>query len=710
MIQGIIKKGIVVGEEVPEPLVSDKNVLIKVVSSCISAGTEMSHVTSSKKPLLIKAIEQPEKLKKAFDMIKSDGINNALNKIKGKLDGGIPTGYSISGIIISVGCDVTNFKVGDRVAAAGAGIANHAEFVNVPVNLVMKMPNDITFGDASTVALGSIAMNGVRRSELQLGEFSVVLGTGILGMLTVQMLKAAGVRVAAIDLDDNRLQLAKDLGAEITLNPSNCNVVQSVKDWSNGYGADAVLFTAATSSSKPLSQSFDMCKKKGRVILVGVSGMEINREDMYVKELDFKIATSYGPGRYDDEYEMNGVAYPYGFVRWTENRNMLEYLRLISSRQVKLGSLISATYPIERVGEAFESLNLNKEKPLIVLLDYGNIEENEIDNLKLMRKISLKEVKRDDGRINVAVVGAGNFAVNTHLPNLIKLKEKFNVYAIVNRDGHKGKVAGMQFNASLITTDFEKVLNDDNVDLVIITTRHNNHSEMALKALKNGKHVFVEKPLAINKEQLDEVKDFYTTGIEDKPLLMVGFNRRFSKYLVEIKKHTDKRINPLFINYRMNAGYIPLDHWVHEDGGRIIGEGCHIIDLVSSLTKSKIVSVSSESLIPNTEAYSNVDNKSIILRYADGSIATIEYLAVGSNLLPKERMEIHFDQKSIVLDDYLSMKGYGVNIKDMKTEVSDKGHLEELEELYESLSGKKSDWPIELTDMLQTTEVSFLIK
>jgi predicted dehydrogenase/NADPH:quinone reductase-like Zn-dependent oxidoreductase len=583
--------------------------------------------------------------------------------------------------------------------------------VDVPRNLVVRIPIGLDFKSASTIALGGIAMQGVRRADLRLGEMAVVVGAGSIGLLAVQMLKLSGVRVAVSDLDERRLEIARELGAELILNPSRENIVEMVNNWSGAHGADAVLFTAATSSSDPLSESFQMVKKKGRVVLVGVSGMEIKREDIYPKELDFLISTSYGPGRYDRNYEEKGKDYPYAYVRWTENRNMTEYLRLIHNGSIKLDSLIDAIYPIEQVTEAFESFKKSENKPLMVLLDYGLPELSQLEtNLSHHRKVVLQNspVKKDI--IKIALVGVGGFATGMHLPNIIKLSDKYRLAAVMDRSGQKAKAIAHQYKANYATTNYDDILNDSEVDLVLIATRHDSHASLVLEALQAGKNVFVEKPLATNQEELDKIKTFYESDNPNKPVLLTGFNRRFSKYIVEIKKYTDQRINPLLIRYRMNAGYIPIDHWVHENGGRIIGEACHIIDLATAMINSTITSICVESLTPKTDKYSESDNKAIILKYADGSVACIEYFAVGSKDLSKEFMEVHFDGKSIILDDYKSLKGYGIKVNEITTTTSQKGHLEELIALYETLRGDKKKWPIELWDMIQTTEVTFKIK
>jgi len=710
MLQAIIKKGKVLGEITPSPNVSEGSVLIKVVNSCISAGTEMSGVTNSGKSLIKRAMEQPAQVAKVINMAKSIGISKTLAKVKGTLDAGNATGYSISGVVIATGKGVESFKVGDKVAAAGAGIANHAEYVDVPQNLVMKMPQNLDFKEASTVTLGGIAMQGVRRADMKFGEFCVVTGAGILGLLAMQMLKLSGVRVAVMDLDESRLDIAKELGAEIVINPSKEDPVKTIDSWSGGYGADCVLFAAATNSSSPLAQSFQMTKKKGKVVLLGVVGMDINRADIYTKELDFLISTSYGPGRYDKSYEDKGCDYPYAYVRWTENRNMTEYLRLLSLKQIELDRLINGIYPIENVTQAFESLQ-TPEKPLMVLLDYGKVELKNIkEYLSEDKKIQTNsKVITKKGVINVALIGSGGFGAGMHLPNMEKIPNKYKLYAVMSRTGHSTKSVAKQYGAKYATTNYDDILNDKNIDLVLIATRHDSHASFVLQALKAGKHVFVEKPLATNQDELDPIKDFYQSDVENKPVLFTAFNRRFSKYLTETSKHTSKRVNPLFIQYRMNAGFIPLDHWVHENGGRIVGEGCHIIDLATSLVDEKVVSISCESLIPKNDKYLSSDNKSIVLKYEDGSVANIQYFATGSKELSKEYMEVHFDNKTIVMDDYKSLKGYGLKINEITTNISQKGQFEELEVLYDTLSGKNDQWPIELWDMIQTTEITFSV-
>jgi predicted dehydrogenase/threonine dehydrogenase-like Zn-dependent dehydrogenase len=708
MLQAIVKKGKVLSETIPVPDVQPKTVLIRVVNSCISTGTEISRVSQSGKPLLKKVLEQPERMNKAINLLKTQGLASLRDKLDGLAESAIPIGYSVAGIVIKTGSLVTDIKPGDNVAAAGTGYANHAEIVSVPASLVVKMPEGITFSEASTVAVGAIALHGVRRTDTKIGEFCVVVGAGIMGLLSIQILKSSGVRVAAIDLDEKRLDIAKELGAEICVNPASEDPVKTIGGWTGSFGTDVVLFTAATSSNEPLSQAFRMCKRKGKVVLVGVAGMTINREDIYEREIDFQISTSYGPGRYDKGYEEECLDYPYAYVRWTENRNMSEYLRLLKNGSIRLEKLITATYPVGRITEAFESLQNSNDKPIITLIDYGNPKKEDI--VETNRVVILPGKKDNKSTtISIALVGAGNFATGVHLPNIRNLSDYYTLRAVMDQNGLIAQSIGSRFGAAYATTDFEKILNDSEIDLIMITTRHRSHAELSLKALEAGKHVFVEKPLAINEEQLKAIESFYLKKTDSNPVIMVGFNRRFSKYALEIKKHTDQRINPLIMHYRMNAGFLPRDHWVHEDGGRIIGECCHIIDLMSFIADSQIVSISCESMIPATQKFRMDDNKIILLKYKNGSIGTIEYFSTGSPLIPKEFFEVHFDEKTIILDDYKKLHGFGVKIKTVSLKENDKGHLDELEQLYRFLKGNEICAPISLQSMIDTTRATFII-
>lgn len=431
MKQVLIKKGKAIIEDIPAPTVSKGNVLVKVAYSCISAGTEMAGVKSSGESLLYKAIHQPQNIKKGLNMIKQKGILKTKNILKSTFESGEPTGYSASGVVIEIGNKIKDIKIGDRVACAGAGYANHAEYIEVPKNLLVKMPKDLSFKEASTVTLGSIAMQGVRRAEVKLGENIAIIGMGILGQIASQIVTAAGARVIAIDLDNRRLAIAQTNGARYVLNSTKENIVEEVIKITEGYGVDSVIITAATTSKEPLAQAFQMCRKKGKVILVGTVGMEINREDMYKKELDFYISTSYGPGRYDPNYEEKGTDYPYHYVRWTENRNMQEYLKMLTEGKIQLNNIIEKVYKIEEATQAYQEFEKVEDKPLIVLLQY----EQDLEK-KINRRVEINsQFKLKSDIIKIALIGAGSFAKEVHLHNLEKLKNFYNIYAIMSRTG-----------------------------------------------------------------------------------------------------------------------------------------------------------------------------------------------------------------------------------------------------------------------------------
>ncbi len=704
MKQVLIKKGKAIIEDIPVPMVSEGNVLVRVAYSCISAGTEMTGLKSSSENLLYKAIHQPQNIKKGLNLIKQKGILKTKNILKSTFESGAPTGYSASGVVIEIGNKIKDIKIGDRVACAGAGYANHAEYIEVPKNLLVKMPKDLSFKEASTVTLGSIAMQGFRRAEVKLGENIAIIGMGILGQIASQIVTAAGARVVAIDLDNRRLAIAQINGVRYVLNSTKENIVEGVIKITEVYGVDSVIITAATTSKEPLAQAFQMCRKKGKVILVGTVGMEINREDMYKKELDFYISTSYGPGRYDPNYEEKGMDYPYHYVRWTENRNMQEYLKMLTEGKIQLNNIIEKVYKIEEATQAYQEFEKEENKPLIVLLQY----EQDLEK-KINRRVEINsQFKLTSDIIKIALIGAGSFAKVVHLPNLEKLKNFYNIYAIMSRTGSNATSIARRYKAKYATTDYQEILNDPDVDMVMICTRHNLHAQYSIEAMKKGKAVFVEKPMALNKKEMEEVfKTIQETGVP----YLVGFNRRFSKHATAIKEYLTERINPVIINYHMNAGYIPLDHWIHteEGGGRIIGEACHIFDLFNYFVDAEIVSISVNIINPKTENISSRDNVVVTSKYKEGSVCTVTYTALGDKSYPKETLEIYFDNKMITMSDYKNLKSYGIKIANIHSKLSEKGHYEELIAFAQAIKDGKN-FPIPLWQIEQATKISFAVE
>lgn len=712
MKQVLIKQGKAVVEEVPSPLVEPGTLLVQVNHSCISIGTEMSGMKASGTPLWKRALKQPENVKQVLKMAASQGIGRTRSHIKGVLSSGQPTGYSAAGTVIEAGEGVDDIRPGDRVACAGAQWTHHAEIVRVPRNLAVSIPDNVNFPEASTVTLGAIALQGVRRAQPTLGETFVVIGLGVLGQLVAQILCANGCRVIGTDLEKKRILLAQELGMHLGIYPEDGIGIEKVARLTGGIGADGVVITAASSSHEVISTAFQMCRRKGRVVLVGDVGLNLDRADFYEKELDFFISTSYGPGRYDFNYEEKGLDYPVGYVRWTENRNMSEYLRLIAENKVNVAPLITSTYPIDQADSAYDALDA-VDKPLMVLLNYPMP-----DRPKALMRSVVNPMARSagPGKIRMAVIGAGSFAKGMHLPNLKSSPDLYHIQAIVSRTGHNAHTTAKMFGANYASTDYQEVFDDPEVDAVLIATRHNLHADMARKALESGKHVLVEKPLALTQNELDVIKSFFdntddvreTSDKRQSPILMTGFNRRFSPCAKHIRKILDRRTNPMILNYRMNAGYIPLDHWVHaeEGGGRNIGEACHIYDLFTYFTDAKATHIRTHAIVPQTAYYSNVDNFVATIGFSDGSVATLTYTALGSLDYPKEHLEIFVDGKVLIMEDYKKLTIHGSKDKGIETRKVDKGHKAELDVFARSVR-QGGNWPIPFWQQIQAMEIAF---
>lgn len=709
MRQVLVSGGQVHLEEVPAPLVEPGTVLIRMDHSCISIGTEMSGVKSSGVPLWKRALRQPQHVKKVVDMLMADGLAQTRRLVQERLAVELPTGYSGAGTVLAVGDGVEDFSPGDRVACAGAQCAFHAEVVRVPRNLVVAIPDSVSFESASSVALGAIALQGVRRATPTLGETFVVIGLGILGQLTVQLLRANGCRVIGVDLDRSRIALAERHGMHWGIHPDDAEDVAQVARITGGAGADGVIITAATPSDAVVSAAFRMCRKKARVVLVGDVGLDLQRADFYVKELDFLISSSYGPGRYDANYEEGGLDYPLAYIRWTENRNMAEYLRLIADGLLDVQSMVAAVHPLDEVAHAYQSLQSGASKPLMVLLSYPRLE------LASVHRVDLPSPSRPKahrpGALRIALIGAGGFAKGMHLPNLQALSEDFRLRAVVSRTGHNAATTGKRFGADYCATDHREVLKDPEVDAVIIATRHDTHAALALEALQAGKHVLLEKPLALAEDELRAIEAFYAEEGAASPLLLTGFNRRFSPHVQRIAAHLRTRSNPMIINYRMNAGYIPLDHWVHgrEGGGRNRGEACHIYDLFTFLTGSRVSRIQAACITPATAYYAASDNFVATLHFEDGSVASLTYTALGTSEHPKEAMEIFVDGTVVSLQDYRTLSFAGARQPPFKTGSSDKGQKEELQAFAAAIR-HGGEWPIPLWQQSQATRISFAVE
>jgi predicted dehydrogenase/threonine dehydrogenase-like Zn-dependent dehydrogenase len=681
---------------------------VRVSWSCVSPGTELaSAADTSTGGVLDRLRRDPAKVRKALNILQTGGLRSFSAIARERLTRSSPSGYSCAGTVLETGPAVELFATGERVACAGDQYARHAELVAVPVNLAVRIPDGVTMPDASTVALGAIAMQGVRRAQPSVGERIGVIGLGFLGQLTVQILKASGCVVFGWDLDPARIAQSKALGLDAGAERED-DVVNAVQRFSEGYGLDAVLITAATKSNEPLYLAMQMARRKGRVVVVGDVGLTVRRDLIYAKELDLLISTSYGPGRYDPTYEEEGVDYPYAYVRWTENRNMQAYLELIASGRIGLSSLINRRMSVSQAGEAYRALKEENPRPYTVLLEYPNTNEARVG-----RQITLKPpVPVKAGRIRLAILGAGSFARGVHVPNLQRLNDRFQIEAVATRQGATALATARQLGARIAATDYKEVLGDPAVDAVLIATRHHLHAKMVEEALRSGKHVFVEKPLAITEEELeslDRVVYELHNSPSGCPVVFVGFNRRYSPYAVRLRELIERRSTPINLGYRMNAGYLPPEHWVHgpEGGGRVLGEACHILDLFRFLTGSSAVEVCATGIRSPRRDVVPTDNFSATIRYGEGSVCTLLYTAQGGKELPKEFLEMHVDGRSFLLDDYKSLTSFGTAAQ-IRTKTQEKGHCEELIAFHKMVTGaldRQAIW----AEALEVTRTAFKI-
>ena len=688
--------------EVPPPVAQKGRVLVRTAASLISAGTERMTVEMGQRSLLGKARERPDLVKQVIEKAQTEGVLNTLKAVRAKLDSVTALGYSASGTVIGVGDDVTEFRVGDRVACAGAGYASHAEVLSVPKNLCVRLPENVDFESGAFGTLGAIALQGLRLASPTLGEACVVIGLGLVGQLTVQLLKANGCRVFGIDLDEQKIELSKQLGADDGCAPDD-DAQRRVFAWSRGRGADAILITAATSSNQPVELAGEISRHKGRVVAVGLVGLAIPRDLYYHKELALNISMSYGPGRYDPEYEERGHDYPFAYVRWTEGRNLEAFLDLVSERRVNVKKLVTHRFRIEEAERAYQLITGEvKETYLGILLRYDTDRE-------LEKRISLAERKTTapEKGVRVGMIGAGSYARKFLLPNFKAAGAQFQ--AIATASGISAREVGDKYGFRYCVSGADEVIDDEEVNLIVIATRHDTHAELARRALESGRHVFVEKPLALNEEELESVLD---AAAKSDRHLMVGFNRRFSPSAIAAKEFFKDARGPLSINYRVNAGRIPKQHWIQdprEGGGRIIGEVCHFVDLMQFLTGAPTTRVFAEAIASRNQEVISEDSVVITLRFADGSNGSIAYLAEGDKAFAKERVEIFGAGRTFVLDDFRSATSHSDGKeKHLRQRGQDKGQANEVREVCRAvLQGGPA--PIALEDLAATTRATFRI-
>ena len=677
------RTGEVMVAEVPTPQVLPGCVLVRIASSLVSAGTERAMAAFASKSLLQKAKARPDLVRMVMDKVRRDGLLSAIQTVRARLDQPTSPGYSSAGEVVAVGEGVADIAAGDRVACAGVGYAVHAEMACVPRLLVAKIPDGVSFEEAAFTTLGAVALHGIRQAAVQLGDVVGVIGLGLLGQLTVQMLKAAGCRVLGMDIARDRAELAGCLGAVAT-STSATEFHDLCRHHTQGFGVDAVLITADASSSEPVNLAGRVARDRAVIVAVGNVGIEIDRRTYYEKELDFRVSRSYGPGRYDEVYELKGRDYPIGYVRWTETRNMEGFLRLLAERKLDLNALVTHRFPVDAAARAYDLISGKTREPFLgVLFAYpeqaGLSSRTELDS-----RASGSQVAAVKGKVAIGLLGAGGFATATLLPAM-KRVPGIEFVGVCAATGIHSRHAGDKFGFRYCTTDENEILGDSRINTVVIATRHHLHARQVLAALAAGKNVFCEKPLCLREEELGEIVGTYM-GLDGarRPWLMVGFNRRFAPLARRMKSFVAEIHEPLSLHYRVNAGAVPRDHWLNDPeqgGGRILGEACHFIDFLMFLTGAQPVDVQTHSL-SNTGQGSS-ENAVISLRFADGSLGTVSYLAGGDRAFSKERIEVFGGGRVAVLEDFRRLE----LVKNGRSEVvrsrfrQDKGHQGEWEAL-----------------------------
>jgi predicted dehydrogenase/threonine dehydrogenase-like Zn-dependent dehydrogenase len=659
--------------DVPEPAPNTGSVLVANAASAISSGTERSVIASGSGSLAARAIKNPNLVAQTLRHAREHGIRETVEAVRGAVAQDSPLGYSSAGTVLDTGGSAA-VHVGQRVACAGAGRANHADVVSVPPNLVVPVPEGVSMRDAAFAAIGAIALQGVRRAEPSLGDRVVVIGLGLLGLITVQALRAAGCRVVGVEPVESRRALARELDAELALAPADA--AESVAGWTDGAGADAVVITASAKDDELVNDAVRMLRRKGRLVPVGDIGLDFDREALYEREADVRISTSYGPGRYDPSYEEAGLDYPLPYVRWTAGRNMEEFLRLIADGLVTLDRLVELELPIERALEAYGALAAD-DPILAAALTYA-----ERDAKPMQR--SSAPVERRDGEVRVALVGAGSFMRGTHVPNL-RREEGVQIAAVVSRGGSSAASLARSLDGARPGTDWREAVEAPDVDLVLVGTRHDTHAEIAAAALRAGKAVFVEKPLGLTREQIDDV---WAAGAENDRLA-IGFNRPFASLSRQLEQEVRAAAGPIQLVYRMNAP-VAADHWLndpHEGGGRVLGEACHLFDFANWLcgTPQRVLAAA----VPPPAGVETPESASVTIQYADGSVATIHYSGLGPASMAKERVEVLRGGRSWALDDFRLLTSFEPNGSREQTGQGDKGHAELLHGVIAACRGEQ---------------------
>jgi predicted dehydrogenase/threonine dehydrogenase-like Zn-dependent dehydrogenase len=684
-----LKSGHTKLEEIPVPRLKSGSVLIKTTKSLVSIGTERMLVDFGKANLIQKAKQQPDKVKMVLNKIKTDGLRSTLEAVFNKLGQPLPLGYCNVGEVVEVGKGVTEFCIGDRVASNG----NHAEFVCIPKNLVAKIPENVTDEEAAFTVIGAIGLQGIRLLNPTFGETIVVVGLGLIGLITAELLKANGCNVIAFEFDIEKIKIAKEKGIT-AINPRDgTDQVKFIQTITNGVGADGVIITASSKSNEIIAQSAQMCRKLGKVILVGVIGLNISRADFYKKEITFQVSCSYGAGRYDEEYENRGNDYPIGYVRWTEKRNFEAVLNAISNCSLNVKPLITEIIPLVEYEKIYGKIG--DSKSIASILDYNQTQAP-------LSTITVNKRSFQKKKGVISIVGAGNFTSAIILPTLKKLNA--DIKYIASSGGLSSTLLAKKHQIAKSTSNYKEILEDGDTDLIFITTRHDTHASMVLESIKAGKDIFVEKPLALKLKELEEIISLYNKSNVN---ISVGFNRRFAPLAKEMKKIIGNENTPINIIATMNAGFIPSDVWVHNmevGGGRIIGEACHYIDLCTYFSGGNIVSVCMNSIGINPKE--NTDNASILLKYDNGTNAVINYFSNGSKSYSKERIEIFSQGRTLIMDNWRTLKAYGFTGFSKSTSKQNKGHFNQFKELIDQqINGGESIIPFK--EIINTTKASF---
>ncbi len=692
---------------VSTPTIEPRRILVQTHFSAVSLGTEGKKVATAKQNLLGKARSRPDLVRLVIRTARREGLALTARQVIDRLDEPTSLGYSAAGHVIALGAAVEEFRIGDRVACGGAS-AVHAEIIAVPVNLCARIPDGVSLDHAAFTTIGAIALQGLRQAEVMLGECVAVIGLGLIGQLTAQLLKANGCRVIGIDVDPEKVALAEKTCYGKALLRDDPNLTAAIGNLTGGLGVDAALITAAGSSNDPMELAIQISRDRGRVVVVGGVKMDVPRDECYHKELEIKLSRSYGPGRYDPTYEEKGVDYPIGYVRWTEKRNMEAFLDLLAAGRLSMADLITHRFPFRNAENAYRLLTDEKQEkpaPLGILFEYDTSQDHQSPQRRLPSTRAIGHQSSSRPPVGVGFIGAGSFARKHLIPPLAKYPHA-HLVGVAAATGISSENTARKFGFDYSTGDYQDILNDQAVQAVFIATRHNLHAQLAAEALRAGKAVFVEKPLALTGQQVDDIVaawDEARSNYLGRAILTVGFNRRFAPLIQEIRKFIDGRAEPIVVSCRVNAGFVDGKHWVHDadqGGGRVLGEVCHFIDLASFLVNSPIRSVNTMAM-DNCGKYHD-DNLCVSLAFADGSLASIAYLANGDIGMPKERFEVYCQGSTAILDDFTRLDLYRNGRKATRKRVQDKGHQAEVLAFLDAvLHG--TDAPVPFADCISST-------